>query len=154
MHFLLVKTSSLGDVVHNLPVVSDLRQVFPEAQCVLIGPTDRGILTPRPKVKGKTKSKKPPRPGKAAPDLLRFSKIHQEIGNIQRSVGQRYQCAFWNWQAAMGGPGGAYRWLYKTPPLMARDLIHLTLPGYQQSARDFARDLHFGDWFSRGAGLP
>lgn len=27
---LLVKTSSLGDVVHNLPVVSDLRAVFPE----------------------------------------------------------------------------------------------------------------------------
>ena len=134
--------------------LTHLRQVFPEAQCVLIGPTDRGILTPRPKVKGKAASKKKPRPGKAAPDLLRFAKIHQEIGNIQRSVGQRYQCAFWNWQAAMGGPGGSYRWLYKTPPLMARDLIHLTLPGYQQSARDFARDLHFGDWFSRSAGLP
>lgn len=29
---LLVKTSSLGDVVHNLPVVSDLRRHFPEAQ--------------------------------------------------------------------------------------------------------------------------
>lgn len=28
---LLVKTSSLGDVVHNLPVVSDLRAVFPDA---------------------------------------------------------------------------------------------------------------------------
>ena len=32
MHILLVKTSSLGDVVHNLPVVSDLRRVFPEAR--------------------------------------------------------------------------------------------------------------------------
>jgi heptosyltransferase-1 len=29
---LLVKTSSLGDVVHNLPVASDLRAHFPEAQ--------------------------------------------------------------------------------------------------------------------------
>jgi heptosyltransferase-1 len=29
---LLVKTSSLGDVVHNLPVASDLRRRFPEAQ--------------------------------------------------------------------------------------------------------------------------
>lgn len=28
---LLVKTSSLGDVVHNLPVASDLHRVFPEA---------------------------------------------------------------------------------------------------------------------------
>lgn len=31
MHFLLVKTSSLGDVIHNLPVVSDIRRAFPDA---------------------------------------------------------------------------------------------------------------------------
>lgn len=31
MRILLVKTSSLGDVIHNLPVVSDLRHVFPDA---------------------------------------------------------------------------------------------------------------------------
>ena len=32
MRILLVKTSSLGDVIHNLPVVSDVRKVFPQAQ--------------------------------------------------------------------------------------------------------------------------
>ena len=32
MRILLVKTSSLGDVVHNLPVVTDLRQRYPEAK--------------------------------------------------------------------------------------------------------------------------
>ncbi len=32
MRLLLVKTSSLGDVIHNLPVVSDLRRSFPDAQ--------------------------------------------------------------------------------------------------------------------------
>jgi heptosyltransferase-1 len=31
MRILLVKTSSLGDVVHNLPVVSDLKRQFPDA---------------------------------------------------------------------------------------------------------------------------
>lgn len=31
MRILLVKTSSLGDVIHNLPVVSDLHHVLPEA---------------------------------------------------------------------------------------------------------------------------
>ncbi len=31
MRVLLIKTSSLGDVIHNLPVVSDLRKVFPHA---------------------------------------------------------------------------------------------------------------------------
>lgn len=32
MRILLVKTSSLGDVIHNLPVVSDLRRCLPEAR--------------------------------------------------------------------------------------------------------------------------
>ena len=32
MRILLVKTSSLGDVIHNLPVVSDLRHSFPAAR--------------------------------------------------------------------------------------------------------------------------
>jgi heptosyltransferase I len=32
MRILLVKTSSLGDVVHNLPVVADIRNHFPDAQ--------------------------------------------------------------------------------------------------------------------------
>lgn len=31
MRILLVKTSSLGDVIHNLPVVTDLRRRFPDA---------------------------------------------------------------------------------------------------------------------------
>lgn len=32
LKILLVKTSSMGDVVHNLPMVSDLRRHFPDAQ--------------------------------------------------------------------------------------------------------------------------
>lgn len=32
MRILLVKTSSLGDVIHNLPVVSDLKRRFPDAE--------------------------------------------------------------------------------------------------------------------------
>jgi heptosyltransferase-1 len=32
MRILLVKTSSLGDVIHNLPVVSDIRRHFPDAE--------------------------------------------------------------------------------------------------------------------------
>lgn len=32
MRILLVKTSSLGDVIHNLPVASDIRRRFPEAE--------------------------------------------------------------------------------------------------------------------------
>jgi len=30
-HFLLVKLSSLGDVLHNLPIVWDIREHYPKA---------------------------------------------------------------------------------------------------------------------------
>jgi len=32
MRILIVKTSSLGDVIHNLPVISDLKKQFPQAE--------------------------------------------------------------------------------------------------------------------------
>jgi heptosyltransferase-1 len=49
MRILLVKTSSLGDVIHNLPVVSDLRRCFPEARidwCVEEAFADIPLLHP------------------------------------------------------------------------------------------------------------
>jgi heptosyltransferase-1 len=49
MHILLVKTSSLGDVIHNLPVVSDIRQHLPSATidwCVEEGFADIPKLHP------------------------------------------------------------------------------------------------------------
>ena len=119
--------------------LAHLRQVFPVAQCVLIGPTDRGVLVPRTRAA-------PRHPAHSTSELLRFAEIHRQISDIQRRVARQHHCVFWNWQAEMGGPGAAYRWLYRNPPFMARDLIHLTIPGYQQSARDFASDLGFVDW--------
>ena len=35
----------------------------------------------------------------------------------------------------MGGPGGARRWLAQNPPLIAPDLIHLTVQGYRVSGQ-------------------
>ena len=45
-----------------------------------------------------------------------------------------------------GGAGGAYRWLYADPPLMASDLTHLTPAGYRRTAGALARSL---GWWSR-----
>jgi len=41
-------------------------------------------------------------------------------------------CAFWNAKAAMGGDGAILRWRKKR--LAQRDLVHLTMPGYQKLA--------------------
>jgi lysophospholipase L1-like esterase len=47
-------------------------------------------------------------------------------------------------ETAMGGAGSAYRWARHNPPLMARDLIHFTVPGYQRLAQLMAKDLGWG----------
>lgn len=113
----------------------NLRAVYPQAVCILIGPTDRGVLLKRSA--GRTKVV-PRRPGA---DILAYSRKHRVIAEVQERVGREFDCLSWDWQAAMGGPGGAYRWLYQQPPLMSRDLIHLTALGYQKSGHLLAQKL-------------
>lgn len=111
-----------------------LRKIYPSSACILIGPTDRGIL-----VSQTQKNKKLQMPIKT-PDLLKYSKVHAEISRIQSIEAKNIGCAFWDWQAAMGSLGSAYFWAYQKPSLMAKDLIHLTVPGYRKSAQQFSQD--------------
>jgi lysophospholipase L1-like esterase len=114
--------------------LSNFRRIYPSTACVLIGPTDRGILVPSNK-----HLKKGVKP-KLVPDLLKYSKVHATISSIQEQEASIAGCSFWDWQKAMGGMGSAYTWAYEKPPLMSKDLIHLTIPGYQRSARQFSND--------------
>ena len=132
--------------------LQNLRRIYPQAVCVLLGPTDRGTLIARSKKnKPRNNAEKDQSPAAEAPalakELLVYSRIHEQISRIQQTIGQHYGCGFWDWQRAMGGLGGSYAWLKKNPTLMARDLIHLTVAGYQESARLFSRDMHFADAF-------
>jgi hypothetical protein len=137
-----------NDLIASL---QNLRRIYPNAVCVLLGPTDRGTLIAR-------SSKSKPRPSAQkdqpqststapaiAKELLVYSRIHEQISRIQQTVGQQYDCGFWDWQRAMGGPGGSYAWLKQSPPLMARDLIHLSVAGYQASARLFSQEMRLSD---------
>jgi len=104
------------------------RLVFPDAACVLIGPTDRGVRIPEG-------------PRRGSIDFLKYSHIHQEIARIQGNVGAKYGCALWDWQRSMGGTGSIYGWARATPALAASDLIHLTLAGYRRSAAALAQSI-------------
>jgi lysophospholipase L1-like esterase len=106
----------------------NVRLVFPDSACLLMGPTDRGVRIPQG-------------PRKGSIDFLKYSHIHQEIARIQGSVGAKFGCALWDWQRAMGGTGSIYAWARVTPPLAAPDLIHLTLAGYRRSAAALAQSL-------------
>ena len=117
--------------------LKNFRSIYPQSSCLLMGPTDRGVWYKRTYTKGKKKLVK----ASPMPDFLMYSKIHQEITQIQGQVGKEFSCSSWSWQDAMGGPGGAYTWIKQSPPLMAKDLIHLTVQGYQETARQFSRDI-------------
>jgi lysophospholipase L1-like esterase len=132
--------------------LQNLRRIYPNAVCVLLGPTDRGTLIARSKnTRPRTNNQKDSAQVAGAPtlakELLVYARIHEQISHIQQIVATQQGCSFWDWQQAMGGPGGAYAWLKQSPPLMARDLIHLTVAGYQASARLFSQEMRLEDAF-------
>ena len=116
--------------------VRNMRTAFPGAACVLIGPGDRGILVPR----SSNLHQKKVKPARKI-DLLVYARIHAQIGRVQAQVALDAGCSAWSMQDAMGGPGQAYRWARQSPALMAPDLIHFTVAGYQRLAQKFARDM-------------
>jgi hypothetical protein len=122
--------------------VRNMRTVFPNAACVLIAPGDRGMLVPqsanlRKRSKANGKVARP----KSKIDLFVYSRIHADIGRVQREVASEAGCSAWSMMDAMGGPGQSYAWARQSPALMARDLIHFTVAGYQRLAQKFARDM-------------
>lgn len=114
--------------------LGNFRQVFPQTQCVLIGPGDRGVRVPLASADS-TQAK--PKPGQ---ELLHFSRIHQQIGQVQAQMATQHGCLAWHMQTAMGGAGSAYAWARNNPALMAPDLIHFTPAGYRELANTFLRD--------------
>jgi lysophospholipase L1-like esterase len=63
------------------------------------------------------------------------------VAQVQREVAQEFDCAFWDWQEAMGGEGSMIGWKYLDPPLGSKDLIHHTPAGYVFMAERFLRAL-------------
>jgi lysophospholipase L1-like esterase len=118
--------------------LTNMRAVFPNASCVLIGPPDRGVLTSR------SPRKKHGRHTHVVYDFLVYARTHQKIEAIQRNIGARFSCTAWNWQALMGGPGGSYGWAHARPPLMGPDLTHLSRDGYKRSGEAFAQSMGWG----------
>jgi hypothetical protein len=131
--------------------LSQWRAVFPQTACLLIAPGDRGVLLRRSQKRGKSS---PRGTEKAGPDVLRFTRVHDEIGRIQKQVAQSHGCHAWSMFEAMGGAGSAYRWARQNPPLMARDLIHFTVPGYQRLAQLMAKDLGWGPALFEDSAAP
>jgi len=125
--------------------LENVRKVLPAAQCIMIGPADRGVLVRHVRVRRHGRWVRVPKPGT---DLMKFAHIHEKISAIQKEIGSKYACSFWNWQNAMGGPGSVYKWYYHQPRWMSPDLTHMTIAGYKETARMFADSIQFQNWVS------
>jgi lysophospholipase L1-like esterase len=99
-------------------IIQWLRATLPLASILLIGPPDcerrlRGRLAP-------------------------FVHLDQVI-EIQRDVARENGCAFWDWRAAMGGPGSVRQWVQAG--LGQGDYTHLTGAGYRRIGDTLFEDM-------------
>ena len=132
-----------------LRAVGHVRQLFPQARCVLVGPGDRGIRVPKARAKPRKPAPKTAAARAAARkaaaaarvDLLKYARIAHEINRIQQAVAAQLGCNAWDTQARMGGLGSAYKWARLSPAWMAPDLLHFTSAGYRELAQRFAADV-------------
>lgn len=97
-------------------VLTRLRQIVPQASCVLVGPGDY------PRADGSA--------WKTRPRLL-------EVIRTQRELAPQFGCGFWDTYAFMGGEGSMHEWASAKPALAAKDHIHLTNRGYVRMGMAF-----------------
>lgn len=93
-------------------VVSRIREVVPEASCLLLSPSDRpervatGVFEPRPRT--------------------------AQVIDAQRRVARDFSCGFFDMVACTGGPMSMVAWAAATPAYGASDHVHFTAIGYQR----------------------
>lgn len=91
-------------------LLARVRTATPGAACLLVGPLDRA--------RGAGSGSCSSLPGVAT------------VARLQAQAAGQAGCAFWDAQAALGGPGTACRWSARRPALARRDGVHLTRAGY------------------------
>lgn len=97
-----------------------LRNATPQADCLLIAPTDR--MSPQPNA---TWTEAP---------------TQDAVMESLRRMADEEGCAFWSARTAMGGPRSVMTWLSQTPRLAHPDHVHLSPTGYVRLADAFADD--------------
>lgn len=91
-------------------VLARVREAVPNAECLLIGPTERvdASFQPLPRV--------------------------QQIDQVQRSAAAELGCAYHSWLSLITESGGLRAWTQASPQLASSDRIHLTRAGYSRLA--------------------
>ncbi|MDP3154439.1 MAG: GDSL-type esterase/lipase family protein [Archangium sp.] len=102
------------------PLFTTLRQAAPEADCLILAPTDRMRFK---------------RDGKG----WREAESIGEVTIAMEQIALEQGCAFWRTREVMGGKGSIEKWRKKK--LAHADHVHLTTEGYQKLSRTFIEAL-------------
>ncbi len=118
--------------------IDRLRTLAPGVPMLLLGAPD--ALSSNPDLRDNAAGALVGCPGSGTPPLFAPPALGR-VRAIQRDVAQSTGIAFWDWQAAMGGPCSAQRWTDATPPLMRPDHVHFRWPGGQALAARLQADI-------------
>ncbi|WP_437486980.1 GDSL-type esterase/lipase family protein [Sorangium sp. So ce1014] len=89
------------------------RRVEPDADCLVLAPTDRKDTAERTPV----------------------------VRDVLRDAAREGGCAFWDTYEAMGGRGSIETWYRERPPRASRDGVHLTFRGYRELGVKLSNDV-------------
>lgn len=92
-------------------VVQRIREVAPQASCLLVGPSDRPIENPDGTFVDRPRT--------------------TQIVEVQRKLAAEFGCGFFDLVAFMGGRLAMLRWVNSLPPLGTPDYVHFTRVGYE-----------------------
>ena len=81
----------------------------------------------------------PARKRKAA--MRPHARALQRVRGVQEDIAKRHKLVYWNWASIMPEECGAHKWATMSPPLMAKDHVHLSIDGYKKSAAEFLNTL-------------
>lgn len=113
--------SAVEEMTASYPLLfSTLRKAAPEADCLILAPTDRMRFK---------------RDGKG----WREAESIDEVTLAMEQIALEQGCAFWRTREVMGGKGSIEKWRKKK--LAHSDHVHLTTEGYQKLSRTFIEEL-------------
>lgn len=112
-------------VEHFRQMLARIREDFPAASCLVIGPSDRRLADGSG--------------GFTTPPILAV------LREAQRTIAAEQGCAYFDTTGWQGGPGAVERWLAAPAPLERDDQLHFTESGYRRLGiallRAIAQDL-------------
>lgn len=160
-------------------VLLKARAAAGDASCVYVGPSDRPLkvgpmdvvpelakklldhqgrtlerkrLFPA-KRKGRTRRAAKSKGPRSAPLFFLPRPRQAQVIAAQKRVALKHGCAYWDWNAMMGGDLSMIRWVHAKPRMAAKDYVHHNRGGYKRAA-DLFWDALMGGYDGPPQGSP